>query len=29
MQLIIAAVGHKMPAWIESGFGEYTKRMPP
>src|SRR4051812_1696038 len=28
MQLVIAAVGHKMPAWIESGFGEYTKRMP-
>jgi 23S rRNA (pseudouridine1915-N3)-methyltransferase len=29
MQLIIAAVGHKMPAWIEDGFNEYTKRMPP
>lgn len=29
MQLIIAAVGHKMPAWIESGFQEYAKRMPP
>jgi 23S rRNA (pseudouridine1915-N3)-methyltransferase len=29
MQLIIAAVGHKMPAWIEAGFSEYTKRMPP
>ena len=29
MQLVIAAVGHKMPAWIETGFGEYTKRMPP
>ncbi|WP_394782000.1 23S rRNA (pseudouridine(1915)-N(3))-methyltransferase RlmH [Undibacterium sp.] len=28
MQLIIAAVGHKMPAWIESGFAEYSKRMP-
>lgn len=28
MQLIIAAVGHKMPAWIESGFTEYSKRMP-
>jgi 23S rRNA (pseudouridine1915-N3)-methyltransferase len=28
MQLIIAAVGHKMPAWIEAGFGEYAKRMP-
>jgi 23S rRNA (pseudouridine1915-N3)-methyltransferase len=29
MQLIIAAVGHKMPSWIETGFHEYAKRMPP
>ena len=29
MQLMIAAVGHKMPGWIETGFSEYTKRMPP
>lgn len=29
MQLIIAAVGHKMPAWIEDAFAEYAKRMPP
>ena len=29
MQLIIAAVGHKMPAWIEAGFAQYSKRMPP
>jgi len=29
VQLVIVAVGHKMPAWIESGFGEYAKRMPP
>ncbi|MGB4346676.1 MAG: 23S rRNA (pseudouridine(1915)-N(3))-methyltransferase RlmH [Burkholderiaceae bacterium] len=29
MQLIIAAVGHKMPAWIEAGVAEYAKRMPP
>jgi len=28
MQLIIAAVGHKMPAWIATGFDEYSKRMP-
>src|SRR5450830_232190 len=28
MQLIITAVGHKMPAWIQSGLNEYTKRMP-
>lgn len=29
MQLIIAAVGHKMPGWVADGFGEYAKRMPP
>ena len=29
MHLIIAAVGHKMPTWIETGFQEYAKRMPP
>ena len=29
MQLFIAAVGHRMPAWIETGFDEYAKRMPP
>jgi 23S rRNA (pseudouridine1915-N3)-methyltransferase len=29
MQLVIAAVGNKMPGWIETGFSEYTKRMPP
>ncbi len=29
MQLIIAAVGHKMPAWIEIAYQEYAKRMPP
>lgn len=28
MQLVIAAVGHKMPSWIEDGLAEYTKRMP-
>ncbi|GAA5784565.1 23S rRNA (pseudouridine(1915)-N(3))-methyltransferase RlmH [Chitiniphilus shinanonensis] len=28
MKLIIVAVGHKMPGWIEDGFGEYGKRMP-
>jgi 23S rRNA (pseudouridine1915-N3)-methyltransferase len=28
MHLIIAAVGHKMPAWIETGFQEYARRMP-
>ena len=29
MQLLIVAVGHKMPTWVEAGFGEYAKRMPP
>jgi 23S rRNA (pseudouridine1915-N3)-methyltransferase len=29
MQLLIAAVGHRMPAWIDAGFAEYAKRMPP
>jgi len=29
MQLVIIAVGHKMPGWIETGFAEYAKRMPP
>ena len=29
MQLFVAAVGHKMPAWIDTGFQEYAKRMPP
>ena len=24
MQLVIAAVGHKMPAWIDTGFTEYA-----
>lgn len=29
MKLRIVAVGHKMPAWIEAGYQEYAKRMPP
>jgi 23S rRNA (pseudouridine1915-N3)-methyltransferase len=29
MKLRILAVGHKMPGWIESGFHEYARRMPP
>lgn len=28
MKLHIVAVGHKMPAWINAGFAEYTQRMP-
>ena len=29
MKLTIVALGHKMPAWVQSGFEEYSKRMPP
>ncbi len=28
MKLLIAAVGHRMPAWVDDGFAEYAKRMP-
>lgn len=29
MKLTIVALGHKMPAWVQTGFAEYAKRMPP
>lgn len=29
MRVTILSVGHKMPAWIQDGFHEYVKRMPP
>lgn len=29
MKVSIVAVGHRMPAWIEEGFREYARRMPP
>lgn len=29
MKVTILSVGHKMPAWIQDGFTEYTRRMPP
>ena len=29
MRVTIVSVGHKMPAWIQEGFNEYTRRMPP
>ncbi|KAB2312606.1 23S rRNA (pseudouridine(1915)-N(3))-methyltransferase RlmH [Betaproteobacteria bacterium SCN2] len=29
MKLRILAVGHKMPAWIDAGYQEYARRMPP
>ena len=28
MDLIIAAVGTRMPGWVDSAFAEYQKRMP-
>ena len=29
MRVTILAVGHKMPAWIDEGYNEYARRMPP
>ena len=29
MQLVIAAVGSRMPAWVDTAFAEYAERMPP
>ena len=29
MLLLIIAVGHRMPAWVDAAYGEYAKRMPP
>ena len=29
MRVTILSVGHRMPAWIQDGFEEYTRRMPP
>ncbi len=28
MKLLIAAVGTRMPGWVDEGFAEYAKRMP-
>jgi 23S rRNA (pseudouridine1915-N3)-methyltransferase len=28
VRVSILSVGHKMPAWIQDGFQEYTRRMP-
>ena len=28
MKLVVAAVGHRMPEWVDAGFGEYARRMP-
>jgi 23S rRNA (pseudouridine1915-N3)-methyltransferase len=29
MRVTILTVAHRMPAWIQEGFGEYVRRMPP
>ena len=29
MRVTILSVGHRMPAWIQQGFNEYARRMPP
>jgi 23S rRNA (pseudouridine1915-N3)-methyltransferase len=29
MRFTIISVGHKMPAWIRTGFAEYARRLPP
>jgi 23S rRNA (pseudouridine1915-N3)-methyltransferase len=28
MRLLIVAVGHRAPAWVDAGFTEYARRMP-
>jgi 23S rRNA (pseudouridine1915-N3)-methyltransferase len=29
MRVTVLSVGHRMPAWIQEGWQEYTRRMPP
>lgn len=29
MKLSIIAVGHKMPSWVNAGYEDYARRMPP
>ncbi len=29
MRVTILSVGHRMPAWIRSGYEDYVRRMPP
>ena len=29
MKIAIIAVGNRMPSWVDEGFREYAKRMPP
>lgn len=28
MQLVIVAVGHRMPAWVDDAFADYAERLP-
>ena len=28
MKLLVVAVGTRMPAWVDAGFGDYARRMP-
>ncbi|AWI79949.1 23S rRNA (pseudouridine(1915)-N(3))-methyltransferase RlmH [Parazoarcus communis] len=28
MKLLVVAVGHRMPSWVEAGFDEFARRMP-
>jgi 23S rRNA (pseudouridine1915-N3)-methyltransferase len=28
LKLLVIAVGHRMPAWVDAGFEEYARRMP-
>ncbi|ANQ86769.1 rRNA large subunit methyltransferase [Azoarcus olearius] len=28
MKLLVVAVGHRMPAWVDAGFDEFARRMP-
>jgi 23S rRNA (pseudouridine1915-N3)-methyltransferase len=29
LKLLLVAVGHRRPAWVNAGFQEYARRMPP
>ena len=29
MKIQLLAVGQKMPKWVQTGYGEYSKRLPP
>ena len=28
MKLLVVAIGHRMPGWVDAAFGEYAGRMP-